>query len=190
MYKLAVVTVSAVLLIASGVFAQQKSGKDGVYEELNFFDEAFERVRQDAVDPVTDTKLIGAAIAGMLSGLDPHSSFLDEEAFKALQKAANDNETGLGLVVTIENGQLKVISPQDGSPAAQAGIKPGDLIFSIDKEPSYDLTLGEAEQKLRGPAGSEIVLSLRRANESPFDVKIKRVPFKLQTVTAHVEAGV
>jgi carboxyl-terminal processing protease len=189
MYKLAVVTVSAVLLIASGVFAQQKSGKDGVYEELNFFDEAFERVRQDAVDPVTDTKLIGAAIAGMLSGLDPHSSFLDEEAFKALQKAANDNETGLGLVVTIENGQLKVISPQDGSPAAQAGIKPGDLIFSIDKEPTYDLTLGEAEQKLRGPAGSEIVLSLRRANESPFDVKIKRVPFKLQTVTAHVEAG-
>ena len=189
MYKLAVVTLAAVLLIASGVFAQQKSGKDSVYEELNFFDEAFERVRQDAVDPVTDTKLIGAAIAGMLSGLDPHSSFLDEEAFKALQKTANDNDASLGLVVTIENGQLKIISPQDGSPAAQAGIKPGDLIFSIDKEPTYDLTLGEAEQKLLGPAGSEIVLNLRRANESPFDVKIKREPFKLQTVTAHVEAG-
>jgi carboxyl-terminal processing protease len=189
MRKLTVATLLAVLLVASGGFAQQKSGKDGVYEELNFFDEAFERVRQDAVDPVTDTKLIGAAISGMLSGLDPHSAFLDEEAFKALQKPANDSEAGLGLVVTIENGQLKIISPQDGSPAAQAGVRPGDVIFSIDKEPTYDLSLAEAQQKLRGPTGSEILLTLRRGNESPIDVKIKREPYKLQTVAAHVEAG-
>jgi len=189
MRKLTVATLLAVLLVASDGFAQQKSGKDGVYEELNFFDEAFERVRQDAVDPVTDTKLIGAAISGMLSGLDPHSAFLDEEAFKALQKPANDNEAGLGLVVTIENGQLKVISPQDGSPAAQAGVRPGDVIFSIDKEPTYDLSLAEAQQRLRGPTGSEILLTLRRGNESPLDVKIKREPYKLQTVAAHVEAG-
>ena len=100
------------------MFPQKKSGKDSVYEELNFFDEAFERIRQDEVDPVSDTKLIGAAISGMLSGLDPRSTFIDEEAFKAMQKPANDNEAGLGLVVTIENGQLKVISPEDGSPAA------------------------------------------------------------------------
>src|SRR6267143_298126 len=139
MRRLAITALVTALFVASGVFAQQKSGKDGVYEELNFFDEAFERIRQDAVDPVTDTKLIGAAIAGMLSGLDPHSSFLDEAAFKALQNPANDNQAGLGLMVTIENGQLKVISPQDGSPAARAGIKPGDLIYSIDKEPTYDL---------------------------------------------------
>jgi len=177
------------LFVASGVLAQQKSGKDSVYEELNFFDEAFERVRQDAVDPVTDTKLIGAAITGMLSGLDPHSSFLDEAAFKALQNPANDDQAGLGLMVTIENGQLKVISPQDGSPAARAGIKPGDLIYSIDKEPTYDLTLGEVEQKLRGPAGSEIELTLRRGNGGPIDLKIKREPYRLQTVAAHVEAG-
>src|SRR5262245_3369444 len=188
MRKLTVATVLTALLVTGGVFAQQKS-KDSVYEELNFFDEAFERIRQDAVDPVTDTKLIGAAISGMLSGLDPHSSFLDEEAFKALQKPANDSEASVGLAVTIENGQLKVISPQDGSPAAQAGVKPGDLIFSIDKEPTYDLTLVEAEHKLRGPAGSEIVLTLRRGNESPFEVKIKRAPYKLRTVTAHLQAG-
>jgi carboxyl-terminal processing protease len=189
MRKLTVATLLAALLVASGVFAQQKSGKDSVYEELNFFDEAFERIRQDSVDPVSDTKLIGAAIAGMLSGLDPRSSFINEEAFKALQEPANDNEASLGLAVTIENGQLKVISPEDGSPAAAAGVKPGDLIFSIDKEPAYDLTLSEAEQKLRGPVGSEVVLNLRRGNESPVDVKIKREPYKLQTVTAHVEAG-
>jgi len=144
MHRLAAFALMSTLLVAGAVFAQQKAGKDGVYEELNFFDEAFERIRQDAVDPVTDTKLIGAAISGMLSGLDPHSSFLDEAAFKATQTPANVNQVSLGLLMTIENGQLKVISPQDGSPAAQAGIKPGDLIFSIDKEPVYDLTLGEA----------------------------------------------
>ena len=105
-------------LVAGGVFAQQKAGKDNVYEELNLFDQAFERIRQDAVDPVTDTKLIGSAIAGMLSGLDPHSSFIDEAAFRAMQTPANDDTTTLGLAVTIEGGQLKVISPEDGSPAA------------------------------------------------------------------------
>jgi carboxyl-terminal processing protease len=189
MVKLATAILVTALLVAGGVFAQQKSGKDGVYEELNFFDEAFERIRQDAVDPVSDTKLVGAAISGMLSGLDPRSSFLDEAAFKALQAPANDNQASLGLVVTIESGQLKVISPQDGSPAAQAGIKPGDLIFSIDKEPTYDLTLGEAEQKLRGPAGSEVQLTLRRGNESPIDLTIKRELYKLQTVSARLEGG-
>jgi carboxyl-terminal processing protease len=189
MRKLTIATMLTASLIAGDLYAQQKVGKDSVYEKLNFFDEAFERVRQDAVDPVTDTKLIGAAISGMLSGLDPRASFLDESAFRALQKQANDKEAGLGLAVTILNAQLVVISPQDGSPAAQAGIKPGDAIFAIDKEPTYDVTLAEAEQKLSGPAGSEITLTLRRGTESPREVKVKRTPYKLQTVAAHVEAG-
>jgi carboxyl-terminal processing protease len=176
-------------LFAGGVFAQQQAGKDNVYEELNLFDQAFERIRQDAVDPVTDAKLIGAAIAGMLSGLDPHSSFIDEAAFKASQAPANDAAGTLGLAVTIESGQLKVISPQDGSPAAQAGIRPGDVIFSIDSEPVYDLTLGEAEQKLRGPVGSEVQLTLRRGAEKPIDLTLKREAHKLQTVVGRVEAG-
>ena len=189
MRKLAIIALVSALFVAGGVFAQQKAGKDGVYEELNFFDEAFERIRQDSVDSVSDTKLIDAAISGMLTGLDPRSSFLDEAAFKALQTPANDNVAGVGMVVTIENGQLKVISPQDGSPAAQAGVKPGDVIFSIDKEPTYDLTLGEAEQKLRGPADSEVELTLRRGNSGPIDLKMKREPFKLQTVAGRVEGG-
>jgi carboxyl-terminal processing protease len=189
MRRLTIATMLTASLIAGDLYAQQKVGKDSVYEKLNFFDEAFERVRQDAVDPVTDTKLIGAAISGMLSGLDPRSSFLDESAFQALQKQGNDKEAGLGLAVTILNGQLVVISPQDGSPAAQTGIKPGDVIFSIDKEPTYDVTLAEAEQKLNGPAGSEVTLTLRRGNESPRELKVKREPYKLQTVAAHVEAG-
>jgi carboxyl-terminal processing protease len=189
MRKLAIIALVSALFTAGGVFAQQKAGKDGVYEELNFFDEAFERIRQDSVDSVSDTKLIDAAISGMLTGLDPRSSFLDEAAFKATQNPANDNVAAVGLVVTIENGQLKVISPRDGSPAARAGITPGDVIFSIDKEPTYDLTLHEAEQKLRGPADSEVELTLRRGNSGPIDIKIKREPFKLQTVVGRIEGG-
>jgi carboxyl-terminal processing protease len=187
--RLVIAILLSVPLFAGGVFAQRTAGKDNVYEELNLFDQAFERIREDAVDPVTDAKLIGAAVAGMLSGLDPHSSFIDEATFKASQTPANDNAAGLGLAVTIESGQLKVISPEDGSPAAQAGIRPGDVIFSIDKEPVYDLTLGEAEQKLRGPAGSEVQLTLRRGTEKPIDLTLRREAYKLQTVVGRVEAG-
>jgi carboxyl-terminal processing protease len=189
MRRLAAAFALSALLASGFAFAQAKSGKGGGYEQLNLFGEAFERIRQDAVEPVAEGKLIGAAIAGMLSGLDAHSAYISEAAFRAMQTPADDERVSLGLVVTIDNGQLKVISPQDGSPAAQAGIKPGDLIFTIDKEPTYDLTLGEAEQKLRGPAGSEVALILRRGNGGPIDLKIKREPLKLQTVTAHVEAG-
>ena len=189
MRRLAAAFVLSALLASVFAFAQAKSGKGSGYEQLNLFGEAFERIRQDAVEPVGEGKLIGAAIAGMLSGLDAHSAYISEAVFRAMQTPTDDERVGLGLVVTIDNGQLKVISPQDGSPAAQAGIKPRDLIFTIDKEPTYDLTLGEAEQKLRGPAASEVALILRRGNGGPIDLKIKREPFKLQTVTAHVEAG-
>jgi len=187
--RFAIAIVMSVPLFAGGVFAQQKAGKDEVYEELNLFDQAFERIRQDAVDPVTDAKLIESAIAGMLSALDPHSSFIDEAAFKASQTPANDDGGTPGLAVTIQNGQLQVISPEDGSPAARAGIRPGDVIFTIDNELVYDLTLAEAEHKLRGPAGSEVQLTLRRGAEKPIDVTLKREAYKLQTVVGRVEAG-
>ena len=189
MRKLAIAILLSVALVAGGVFAQQKAGKDSVYEELNLFDEAFERIRNDAVDPVPDAKLIGAAIAGMLSGLDPRSSFMSEEQFKALQAPADRDADTSGLVVTIDNGQLKVISPEDGSPAARAGVRPGDIIFAIDKEPVYDLTLAEAEQKLRGSAGSEVQLTLRHGAEKPVDLMIKREAYKLATVTGRLERG-
>jgi carboxyl-terminal processing protease len=184
--SVAAVAVSVLLVSGSGP-AQPKSAKGG-YDQLNLFGEAFDRIRQDAVEPVGETKLIGAAIAGMLSGLDARSAYIDEAAFRAMQSPGNDNQVSLGLVVTIDNGQLKVVSPQDGSPAARAGIKPGDLIFTIDKEPTYDMTLGEAEQKLRGPAGSEVELTLRRGSDGPSKVVVKRTPYRLQTVTARVEA--
>ena len=183
-----VAVLTGISLLASGpALAQAKTGKAAGYEQLNLFGEAYDRIRQDAVEPVGDGKLIGAAIAGMLLGLDARSAYIDEAAFRAMQAPANDNQASLGLVVTIENGQLKVVSPQDGSPAAKAGIQPGDLIFAIDKEPAYDLTLGEAEQKLRGTEGSDVALTLRRGNGKPIEVKVKREAFKLSTVAARIE---
>jgi len=189
MIKLAAAIFFSLALVPGAASAQAKSSKGSGYEQLNLFGEAFERIRQDAVEAVTEAKLIGAAIAGMLSGLDARSAYISEAAFRALQTPANDNATTLGLVLTIGNGQLQVISPQDGSPAAQAGIRPGDVIFTIDKEPAYDMTLGEAEQKLRGPIGSEIQLTLRHGTEKPIDLTLRREAYKLQTVVGRVEAG-
>jgi carboxyl-terminal processing protease len=182
-----VAAVALSALLASGFAAAQPKGKGGGSDQLTLFGEAFERIRQDAVEPVGEAKLVGAAIAGMLSGLDPRSAYLDEAAFRAMQRPGTEDQANLGMVVTIESGQLKVISPRDGSPAAKAGIQPGDLIFTIDKDPTYDMTLGEAERKLRGPAGSEVELTLRRGNAGPIKIKAQREAFRLQSVTARLE---
>jgi carboxyl-terminal processing protease len=189
MRKVVTALVLGALLAGGPALPQAKGVKGGGYEQLNLFSEAYDRIRQDAVEPVGEGKLIGAAIAGMLSGLDSRSAYINEAAYRAMQTSTNEDQVSLGLVVTIENGQLKVIAPQDGSPAAQAGIMPGDLIYAIDKDPTYDLTLGEAEQKLRGPAGGEVKLTLRRDNRGSIDVTVKRERYRLQTVTARIEAG-
>jgi carboxyl-terminal processing protease len=176
-----------VLLAPAAAFPQSKPAKSGVYEQLNLFGEAFERIRQDAVEPVADRKLIETAIAGMLSSLDPHSAYLSEAEYKALQAPAQADTGSIGLVITLDGGQVKVVSPRDGSPSATAGIKPGETIFAIDKEPVYDLTLSEVEQKLRGPVDSELTLTLRRADGKPADITLKRSDAKLTTVTSHLD---
>ncbi|HEV8032854.1 MAG TPA: S41 family peptidase [Stellaceae bacterium] len=185
-----VVSAAVVAFLApAAALPQAKSGNSGVYDQLNLFGEAFERIRQDAVEPVADDKLIQTAISGMLSGLDPHSVYMNEAEYKALQNPTTDESASPGLVVTLDNSQLKVVSPRDGSPAASADIKPGDIIFTIDKEPTYDLTLPEIEQKLRGPADSEMALMLRRGTGAPIEIKVKRANVKLPTVTGRLESG-
>jgi carboxyl-terminal processing protease len=176
--------------------APQKGGKSSggasgnVYEQLNLFGEAFERIRNDAVEPVGDGKLVRTAISGMLSGLDPRSVYLTEAEYKALQSKAPEDNATTGLVLTMENSIAKVVSPRDGSPAASVDIKPGDLIFSIDKEATYDMTLPEIEQKLRGPADSEVTLMVRRGSDKPVEVKVKRAsPANFQTVEKRLESG-
>jgi len=176
-------------LAPTAALPQAKSGKGGVYDQLNLFGEAFERIRQDAVEPVGDNKLIQTAISGMLAGLDPHSVYLSESEYKAQQNPTSDESASPGLVVTLDSGQLKVVSPLDGTPAASADIKPGDIIFTIDKEPTYDLTLPEIQQKLRGPVDSEVALMLRRGTGTPIELKLKRTNQKLQTVNGRVEGG-
>ena len=174
--------------VAPGPAAVANS-KSSVYEQLNLFGEAFERIRQDAVEPVGDRRLIETAITGMLASLDPGSAYLSEDEYKA-QQTPSDPQTGsIGLVVTIQSGQLKVVSPRDGSPSAATGIKPGEAIFAIDKEPVFDLTLAEIEAKLRGPADSEVTLTTRGADGKPAEIKVKRATGKWPTVTSHVEGG-
>jgi carboxyl-terminal processing protease len=164
--------------------------KETVFEELNLFDEAFERVRHDAVDPVSSNKLIGAAITGMLSGLDPHAAYLDPAAYKALKGTAKTNNDTVGLSVSLEDGELRVIAPRDGSPAARAGLKPGDLIFAIDKEPTFAMTLVQAEERLAGPAGSKLALTvLRQGSAKPLHITITRALYQPQSVTSHIVAG-
>jgi len=181
----------ALLAPASALPQTTKSNKGGVYEQLNLFGEAFERIRQDAVEPVADHRLIETAITGMLAGLDPHSSYLSEDEYKAQQSPpAGDSDVGtVGLVLTIDSGQLKVVSPRDGSPAASAGIKPGETIFAIDKEPVFDLSLSEVEQRLRGPIDSEVSLTLRRGTGTPAEIKMKRAAVKFTPVASHLETG-
>ncbi len=165
MRKVVTALVVGALLAAGPALAQAKSGKGSGSEQLNLFSEAYDRIRQDAVEPVGEGKLIGAAIAGMLSGLDARSAYINEAAYRAMQTPANDDQVSLGLVVTIENGQLKVIAPQDGSPAAQAGIKPGDLIYAIDKDPDLRpyAGRGRAEAARPGRQRSRTKLAARRS---------------------------
>lgn len=179
------------LLAPASALPQTKSSKSGVYEQLNLFGEAFERIRQDAVEPVADRRLIDTAIAGMLAGLDPHSAYLSEEEYKAQQTPpAESSDVGsIGLTLTLDSGQLKVVSPRDGSPAAAAGVKPGETIFAIDKEPVFDLTLAEGEQRLRGPVGSDVTLTLRRGTGTPTEVTMKRATVNVAPIAAHLETG-
>src|SRR4029077_13009943 len=121
---------------------------------------------------------------------DPRQVYLNETEYKALQSPTADDSASTGLVVTLDNGQVKVVAPRAGSPSAAAAINPGDVIFSIDKEPTYDLTLPEIEQKLRGPANSEVALTLRRGTSGgPIEVKVKRATGTFPTIDFRLENG-
>ena len=193
MRKFAMAVVVMASLVPNAGFPQQQpqqGGKDAAYDELNLFDEAFERIREDSVDPVADNKLVGAAIVGMLTGLDPHAAYLDPAALKAIKEPDANGEVGIGAALTMVKGEVKVVSPRDGSPAAQAGVKPGDLILAIDKEPTFELTLPEVEQKLRGLSGTTVKLTLQRGDEAaPLRLTVKRAADHVPTVSARVVDG-
>src|SRR5665213_616427 len=156
------------------------------YRQLDLFGEVFERVRSDYVENVTDEQLIEAAINGMLTALDPHSSYMNAKSFRDMQVQVRGEFGGLGIEVTMENGLVKVVSPIDDTPAAKAGLKPGDLIVAIDGEPISGMSLNDAVEKMRGPVNSPIKLVIKRAGKDPFDVTLKRAIIKVQSVKSQL----
>lgn len=161
------------------------------YRQLNMLGDVFERVRAEYVEEVEDSALIEAAIQGMLSSLDPHSTFLNAKSYGDMQVQTKGEFGGLGIEVTMEGGVVKVVSPIDDTPAHRAGIKPGDLIIGIDGEQVFGLTLGEAVDRMRGPVKSEIVVTVKRESiEQPFDVTIVRDVIRIKSVKSKAEGNV
>src|SRR5579883_2823123 len=174
-------------IAADAAKQQPKPSNSDTYRQLDLFGEVFERVRSDYVEEVSDEQLIEAAINGMLSSLDPHSSYLNAKNFKDMQVQTRGEFGGLGIEVTMENGLVKVVSPIDDTPAAKAGLKPNDLITHLDGEPILGLTLPEAVEKMRGPVNSEVKLTIRREGREPFDVTLTRAVVRIQSVKSHLE---
>jgi carboxyl-terminal processing protease len=165
---------------------QQEQSDSDTYRELDLFGEVFERVRADYVENVSDKQLIEAAINGMLSALDPHSSYMDAKNFRDMQVQVQGQFGGLGLEVTMENGIVKVVSPIDGTPAAKAGLKPGDLITAIDGEPVMGMSLNDAVARMRGPVDSQIKLTIHREGKDPFTVTLTRAIVKIESVKSRL----
>src|SRR5580692_8205132 len=157
------------------------------YKQLNLFGEVFEKVRSEYADDISDDTLIEGAINGMLTSLDPHSNYLNSKNFNDMKVQTRGEFGGLGIEVSMESGLVKVVSPIDDTPAARAGLKPGDLITHLDGNPVQGMTLPEAVEKMRGPENSEVTLRIRRTGKDPFDVKLVRAKIKIQSVRSHME---
>lgn len=173
--------------IAGPLIAQEATRNASVYEQLDLFGDIFERIRAQYVEEVETTDLIEAAINGMLTSLDPHSSYLSPNDANAMRVQTRGEFGGLGIEVTQEEGWVKVVSPMDGTPADAAGIEAGDFITAVDGESVLGLTLDQAVELMRGPIGSEIIVTVVREGVEPFDVSIIRDTIKLTAVRSRTE---
>ncbi len=178
----------------TALMAQAKNDsedKNQVYEQLNLFGEVFDRIRSGYVEDVKSSELISSAIRGMLTSLDPHSGYMPPESFEDMQVDTRGAFGGLGIEVTQEDGFVKVVAPMDGTPASEAGIQSGDFITHVDGEAILGLTLSEAVDKMRGPVGSEVSLTIvRNLDDEPFDIVITRDVIKLTAARVRVEDDV
>jgi carboxyl-terminal processing protease len=169
-------------------FAAQDSGRTDTYRLLTLFGDVFERVRAEYVDPVDDKDLIENSINGMLTGLDPHSSYMNAKAFRDMQVQTKGEFGGLGIEVTQDNGYIKVISPIDDTPASKAGVKAGDIITALDGKTVQGLSLQDAVDKMRGPPNSKITLTIKRENvDKPLEVSMLREIIHIQVVKSRME---
>ena len=175
------------LLLTQTTWADSEQTQDLPLKELRIFSEIFHQIRQHYVSDVTDRELLDHAIRGMLSGLDPHSAYLDKEDFLALQESTTGEFAGLGLEVTLENGMLKVIAPIDDTPAQRAGIVAGDIIIKIGEQMIKGLSLDESIELMRGPKGSTVSLTILRDSETaPLEFKLERDIIKIRSVKSRI----
>ena len=183
-----VLGIIATTQIAAPLLAQEAAKTNNVYEQLDLFGDIFERIRAQYVEEVDSADLIEAAINGMLTSLDPHSSYLSPKDAAKMREQTRGEFGGLGIEVTQEDGFVKVVSPIDGTPADEAGIEAGDFITHVDGESLLGLVLDEAVELMRGPVGSDIVITVVREGESePFDVTITRDTIELTVVRSRTE---
>ncbi|MCH1559853.1 MAG: S41 family peptidase [Alphaproteobacteria bacterium] len=159
-----------------------QNNRQETYKQLNLFGDVFQRVQEQYVEEITDKELIESAISGMLQSLDPHSSYLSPESYKDMQVKTKGAFGGLGIEITMEDGFVKVVSPIDDTPAANAGMKSGDLIIGIDGESIKGLTINEAVSKLRGPVKSKVTITVVREDKDPFEIEIIRDIIKIRSV--------
>ena len=170
---------------------KKDKGYSDTYRQLNLFGDVFERVRAQYVEETDDQELIESAVNGMLTHLDPHSSYMNEDSFDDMQVNIRGEFGGLGIEVTMENGFVKVVSPIDDTPAFRAGIEAGDYITHIDEEAVLGMTLNEAVDKMRGKVGTDILLSIRREGEAEaLDITITRDIIKIRSVRHRTEGDV
>ena len=181
--------ITFLFLFFTPIFISAEEDKD-VYKYLNLFGEAFEKIKNNYVEPVNSKELIESAIEGMLTSLDPHSSYLNDKELKELRVQTKGEFGGLGIEVTLENGFVKVIAPIDDTPAYKAGIKSGDLITHLDDEPVLGMTLSEAVAIMRGKVGSKIKLTVRRNENERVDINIVRAIIQLKSVKSRVENNI
>ncbi|MDB2324620.1 S41 family peptidase [Alphaproteobacteria bacterium] len=160
------------------------------YRQLGLFGDVFQRIRESYVDQVEDKALVEAAITGMLSSLDPHSSYLDQENFSSMQEQTKGRFGGLGVEITMEQGMVKVVSPIDDTPAAKAGLQPEDYIIAVDNESIIGLQLSEAVDKMRGKVGSKVTVRVQRGQGEPFDVTLVRDFIKITSVRSEIFDGI
>jgi len=177
------VLTGAALTLNYSAMADKESAAPLPVEELRAFTDVFARIKSDYVEEVDDKKLINEAINGMLSGLDPHSAYLDVEGFKDLQVGTQGEFGGLGIEVGMEDGFVKVVSPIEDTPAYRAGLKTGDLIIKLDDTPVKGMTLNDAVKRMRGKPGTQIGLTLlRKGEQKPITVKLTRAVIKIRSV--------
>jgi carboxyl-terminal processing protease len=170
--------------------ARAAAGAENTFSQLNLFGEVFERIRTDYVERPDDGKLVEGAISGMVAALDPHSRYMNEQAWREMQETTHGEFGGLGIEVTMEDGLIKVVSPIDDTPAAKAGILSGDLIAYIDDEAVQGLTLEQAVNRMKGPINTKTRLKIiRKGSEQPVDVSLVREVIRVRPVAFHTDGG-